>query len=151
MRRRADIAAVLLAAGLAGAAVAAEDAAWRRDFDAKYAPLKVVAPDLVVFEMRHRVGTISSRGSAAGNAATAPRVRGYEAVLLPALRQIGCNSEARTAPAAGLAEAVQAAAVAQKLPLEGGDLAELGAFAQRLLDSVEPRRWCTLRSFDEVG
>ena len=81
----------------------------------------------------------------------APRVRGYEVVLLPALQQMGCSgSNAGAAPAPGLAEAVQHAATSQRLALQGADLAELSALAQRLLEGVDRRRWCALRSFDEV-
>jgi hypothetical protein len=45
---------------------------------------------------------------------------------------------------------VAAAAKSQNLALQGDDLAELSALAQRALERVDARRLCKLHSLDEL-
>lgn len=143
--------AALLGPQYAGAQTP-DDARFRENFQRRYTALKAVAPDMVVMELRDRVELVASRGSQVGAASTERRVRGFESELLRGLQATHCEGAAPGAarPTPGLVDKVSAAADTQRLRTQGDDLAELSAFAQRLLDSQPRERWCKLKSLDEV-
>lgn len=142
--------AALLASPYAGAQTA-DDARFRENFQRRYIALKAVAPDMVVMELRDRVELVASRGSQVGAASNERRVRGFEAELLRGLQATHCSGAPGAArPTPGLVDKVSTAADTQRLRTQGDDLAELSAFAQRLVDSQPRERWCKLKSLDEV-
>lgn len=129
-----------------------EDARFRESFQRRYTALKSMAPDMVVMELRDRVELVASRGSQVGAATNERRLRGFESELLRGLQAVHCQGAApgNARPVPGLVDKVHAAANAQRLRAQGDDLAELSAFAQRLLDSQPRERWCKLKTLDEI-
>jgi hypothetical protein len=137
------------------AATAPDDAQFRAQYVRQYDLIKSLAPDMVVEEMRLRVELVASRGSQVGAASNDRRVRGFESALLKSLQNALCPGGKPLAapparPSPMVIDSVTVAANAQQLRTLGGDLAELTALAQRLVDSQPPARWCALKSLDEI-
>jgi hypothetical protein len=153
--RRALACALLLAAFAWPApspAQPADDTRFRESYLRRYDALKGVAPDMVVMGLRDRVELVASRGSAVGAASNDRRVRGFESALLHGLQGTVCaGAPASTArPSAAVVESINRAAAGQHLRMQGSDVAELTALAQRLLDGQPRQRWCALRSLDDI-
>jgi hypothetical protein len=137
------------------AATPPDDVQFRAQYTRQYDLVKSLAPDMVVEEMRLRVELVASRGSQVGAASNDRRVRGFESALLTSLQNALCPGgkplAVRPAPPSPMViDSVTAAANGQQLRTSGGDLAELTALAQRLVDSQPSARWCALKSLDEI-
>lgn len=137
------------------AATAPDDAQFRAQYMRQYELVKSLAPDMLVEEMRLRVELVASRGSQVGAASNDRRVRGFESALLMSLQNALCPGGKPLAapparPSPMVLDSVTAAAKTQQLRTAPGDLAELAALVQRLVDSQPPARWCALKSLDEI-
>ncbi len=133
-------------------AAQAGDAQFREVFVRQYDQLKGVKPDMLVEELRLRVELVASRGSQIGAASNDKRLRGFETLLLQNLQAALCHgsSAAGSRPSLAVLDSVTQAAKGQRLRTEGGDVAELSAIAQRLIDGQAPARLCSVTSLDEV-
>lgn len=146
---------VLVSQSPIGLAAAPNDAQFRAQYARQYDSIKSLAPDMVVEELRLRLEVVVSRGSQVGAASNDRRVRGFESTLLKRLQDALCptgkargSQEAR--PWAPVIDSVTAAASALQLRTADGDVAELTALTQRLIDSQQPARWCALKSLDDI-
>jgi hypothetical protein len=128
------------------------DEGFREAFRHEYDQIKAIAPDMIVLELRDRIELVASRGSQVGAASNERRVRGFESVLLQALRESLCKGMPPSVeqPAEVIVASVVDAANTQHLRTRDTDVAELSALTQRLIDSQTPKRWCGLKSLDEV-
>src|SRR5262245_52115552 len=130
----------------------ADDERFRETYRRQYEALKSAAPDMVVRELRGRIGLGASRGSQVGAGSSERRVRGFEAALLQGLQRAVCGgpSAGPAQTSSAVIERINAAASAQNLRMQASDVAEVAALAQRLLDGQSRERWCALRSLDDI-
>lgn len=131
------------------------DPAFLQPYARQYQAVNRLSADMVVEELRQRVEVIAARGSAVGAASNDRRVRGFETTLLAAMQASSCPRRGATvpqptAPAPTLLEQIDRAAAGQRLRTEGVDRAELSALAQRVFDTVDAARWCSLKSLDDI-
>jgi hypothetical protein len=128
------------------------DEGFREAFRHEYEQVKAIAPDMIVLELRDRIELVASRGSQVGAASNERRVRGFESVLLQTLRESLCKGMPPPVeqPSEVIVASVVDAANTQHLHTHDTDVAELSALTQRLVDSQTPKRWCGLKSLDEV-
>ena len=151
--RYAALLLVGLITSLANAQLAA-DPSFQQPYARQYRAVQQLSADMVVEELRQRVEVIAARGSAVGAASNDRRVRNFESTWLSAMQASSCPRGADAAhpaePLAKLVEHVDSAAAGQRLRMQGADLAETSALAQRIYDLVGPARWCALKSLDEV-
>lgn len=131
------------------------DSSFLLPYARQYQAVQRLDADMVVEELRQRVELIAARGSAVGAASNAPRVRGFETALLAAVQTTACPHSTAAVPNPArpmfaLTDHIGRAATSQRLHLQGTDLAEVSALAQRTYDAVGSARWCTLKSLDEI-